>query len=164
MIKKLFLSCSIVLLGISFVQAQWIGTANKDVTITEGGTLSNTITVVAPLTINGDTLDVSCAESSVVDFTAKDTDAGLLFTMCGESKTYDYAPGLDSMFVSIKNGNGRKFTFNKAIKVVKDYDFPFPIDPTVKHVYYDALVLELGSPDQKAKWRECQARLPLQSK
>lgn len=149
MIKKLFLSFSLVLLGISFVSAQWFGLEDEGAAIKAGSTITNTLTVVAPLTINGDTLDISCAISNVVEYTATDTEAGLSFKMCNKTKTYDYAPGLDGSFVSIKNGNGKKYTFTLAPKEDNPYDFPFEIDPTVKHVYYDALVLELGNSDQK---------------
>ena len=146
--KKLFLSLSLVLFFLSFVNAQWSGQRDNDpVTITNepNSTLTTTITVVAPLTINGDTLDVSCALSDVVELKAVDTKTGLSITICGTTKTYSYL-GLKAF---IRNGNDKRFTFIKVLKEDKDYDFPFKIDSTVINIYYDALVLELGSLAQK---------------
>lgn len=147
MINKLFLSFSILLLSTSFLSAQWTGLEDKDITITNepNSTLATTFTVVPPLTINGDTLNVSCAVSNIIELIAIDTDAGLSLTICGETKTYKYL-GLKAF---IKNGNNKRFTFTKIQKEDKTYNFPFKIDSTNINIYYDALVLNLGSQAQK---------------
>jgi hypothetical protein len=145
--KKLFLSLSILLFCFSFINGQWPGLSDKGVTITSepNSTLTTAITVIAPLTINGDTLDISCAIRNVVALKAVDTNDGLVITICGQSKTYDYL-GLKAF---IKNGDGNRFTFTKVLKEDKNYDFPFKIDSTAINIYYDALVLDLGSSAQK---------------
>jgi hypothetical protein len=147
MIKKPLLSLSFLVLSLSIINAQWSGQEDKDVNITNetNRTLTTTIIVIPPLTINGDTLDVSCALADEVEMKAVDTDNGISISICGNTKTYNYL-GLKAF---LKNGLGNRLNFIKTPKDDTPYNFPFKIDSNTINIYYDALVLDLGNSAQK---------------
>ncbi len=143
--KRIFTLLSIFLLALSFINAQWTGTDNLTITINQlpNKTIDTSMVVVGNMTINGQPLDVSCAVSNIVEFKAVDTGSALSLTICGTTKTYQYFP--DKAVIS--NGNNFSFTFSKVEQAPTKFDFP--IDSTKLNVYYDAIVLEKGSPAQK---------------
>lgn len=143
---QLFLSLSFFLLSISILNAQWDGREDKDIIINQepNSTYDATITVTDSLSINGQNLNTSCVQADIVELKAVDVGDSIRVTVCNETKSFSYIANK----VFITNGSGFRLTFSKEQK--PDYDFPFTISPTVIDIYYDALVLELGSTSQKS--------------
>ena len=115
MTKKLFLSLSLVLFCLTFVNAQWNGNMDKEITITDQPNSSIEIDVELKdtLKIKEDILDVSCSVSNNVLLKATDTSDGLSVSICGTTKTYKYIAGVK---VFITMGQNR-LTFIKKTKI-----------------------------------------------
>ena len=127
------------------IYAQWDGAVSVDIDMSQlsNKTYENNIAAISPMVVGGKELDLSCAQNGMVGLKAVDIGTEVVITVCTKVDTIAYQVNQ----VTLTNGSGHKLRFNKGDG--QDFDFNFKISPDTLNVYYDALVLQKGSIDQK---------------